>query len=101
MKTFITVCSFLFASSFAFACDQQEMQFMGKATHVNHHRFNLNSRQICTYEIELTMANSSVTCPLVEGEVAGIRFVDSNCLLQEGSNISGVIVRKNSTFWVE
>lgn len=100
MKSLIAAFVVIISAS-AFACDQQEMQFIGKAVRVNRHSFNQNIKQVCSYEIALTMANSSITCPLVEGEVVGIRFVDANCNLTESSQISGVIVRRHNTFWVE
>lgn len=103
MKTLITTLALAFSvfSVTASACEQFEMQFIGKATHVNRHSFNQNTKHICSYEIQLTQANSSVTCPLSDSEVSSVRFVDVNCSLTEGSEISGVIVRRGSTFWVE
>jgi len=100
MKSLILTLA-LIAPTLAMACTQHEMQFSGKAVHVTHHSFNQNIKQICSYEISPTIANPSVTCPLTEDDVVGVRFADPTCTLIEGSEISGVIVRRNNTYWVE
>ncbi|MFZ3231704.1 MAG: hypothetical protein WA160_15960 [Pseudobdellovibrio sp.] len=106
MKHFFLALTFTLITSalntnLAFACDQHELQFTGKAIRINHHSFNYNSKQICSYEILPMNTTTSQTCPLSENEIAGIRFIDANCSLTENTEISGIIVHRGSTFWVE
>lgn len=79
----------LLAGTSAFACGQQEAQFIGKV--MNHAK----TQNGCTFEIYFTMYNVSGVCPLDEGEVAGTRFVDASCSLKDGAAVSGYLVKKD------
>lgn len=95
---------FIFATSLnslADNCFQQELQFIGRAVQVTRHSLNNTTKQICTYQIGFISSNPSMTCPLSEADIGGTRFNDSNCSLNEGTEISGIIVRRGNTFWIE
>ena len=98
MKTLI-LASALVISSAVFACDQQEAQFIGKVRNYSVVQ-NGNSR-ICTFEIDYSMFNYSQVCPLDEGEVAGIRFSDSSCSMKDGDQVSGIMVKKGDSVYIE
>jgi len=88
MKKLLSVIVFLAGTS-AFACGQQEAQFIGKVINLT------KTTNGCTFEISFTMYNVSGVCPLDEGEVAGTKFADLNCSLKNGSPISGYLVKKD------
>ena len=86
---------FALGSAEVWACDQQELQFIGNV--INHNRSAIS----CTFEIRFSMANPSFVCPLTPGELSGVAFVDEPCALAEGDQISGVIVRRGDDIWIE
>lgn len=88
MKKFLSVLVLLAGTS-ALACGQQEAQFIGKV--VKHTKASNG----CSFEITYTMYNVSMVCPLDEGEASGTVFADLDCRLQNGSTISGYLVKKN------
>lgn len=88
MKQLLSVI-ILLAGTSAFACGQQEAQFIGKV--INHAK----AQNGCTFEITFTMYNVSMVCPLDEGEVYGIKFADLDCSLSNSAPISGYLVKKD------
>lgn len=88
MKKLLTAI-LLLAGTSAFACGQQEAQFIGKV--IKHTK----AQNGCSFEITYTMYNVSMVCPLDEGEVYGTVFADLECSLKNGSTISGYLVKKD------
>lgn len=88
-------------SSAETVCEQYEMQFVGKATQITRHSFNQNTKQICSYRIQLVNGHTSAECPFTESEISSVRFNDANCTLSEGSEVRGILVRRGQSYWLE
>ena len=98
MKTIIVLAS-LFVAQMSLACLQQEAQFIG---HVKNFQKEKDEHLVsCSYEIEYTMFNSSIVCPLFIGDVSELRFADESCQKQNGEQVSGVLVKKDDVVVIE
>lgn len=85
------------------ACEQTELQFFGKVKNVRYNSTVIST--ICSYQVELVNQplepRPHALCPLNEGEVSSLYFVDKNCTLEEGQKISGIMVKKGKQAWIE
>lgn len=97
----IVVMGFVLAAAqIGFACVQQEAQFIGSV--VSHKKEAVDQYIVdCSFEIDYSMFNVSRTCPLVIGEVSGLRFSDRDCALKNGDQVSGVLVKKDGVVVIE
>jgi hypothetical protein len=103
MKNLVLGFTFLCAALFStvnHACSPQRAQFIGTVT-------NLTTTQIsqtvteCFYEVEISMFNSSYSCPLDIAEVSSARFQDQDCALKNGDQVSGVMAKINNLIVLE
>lgn len=79
------------AMSSAYACSAPEAQFIGIVK---------NATAECTYEIEFTMYNPSMVCPLSIDEALTV-YTDKSCTLKNGDQVSGVLVVKDGNLEIE
>ena len=78
------------AISSAFACSP-EAQFIGTVNNVTAE---------CTYEINFTMFNPSMVCPLSIDEALTV-YTDKNCAVKNGDIVSGILVVKDNKVEIE
>ena len=83
----------------SYSC-QQEAQFIGKVKNWGEIQRSESTSE-CFYEIEYTMFNSSLVCPLDIDEVGGERFQDFDCNLKNGDQVSGYMSRVNDRIVLE
>ena len=96
----ILVLAFFFVGQISMACGQHEAQFIGYVK--NFQKVAVDQYIVdCSYEIEFTMFNSSMVCPLVIGEVSYLRFEDQSCQLKDGQQVSGVMVKIDGKVTIE
>ncbi len=95
MKTVIAMLSLTLSFS-VLACNQ-EAQFIGK---VSSHRLNENNE--CVFQVNnFSWFGPSYVCPLTPGEVSASEFLDKNCSLKNGDEVSGVFVKIGDTVIID
>lgn len=77
----------------------QEAQFIGLVKNYSEVKKGESVKE-CFYQIEYTMFNSSMVCPLSIDEVYSHVFQDPSCSLKDGTQVSG-IMNKNENGKVE
>lgn len=103
MKTIVLALTTLaFSSAFAFDCQQNEAQFIGKVTDLRVERIDQGIRD-CYFKIQFTRFDQSMVCPLDEGKAASTELLDSDCRmgLENGQEISGYLVEKNGFIYID
>ena len=85
MKTLILALFTVIALP-AFAC-LEEAQFIGTITEYK------KVATECSYKIDFSMYNESMVCPLNSGEASTVEFKDESCVLKDGDQVSGVLVK--------
>lgn len=95
MKSVIALLSLTLSYS-VLACNQ-EAQFIGKV-----HSVRVNEKSECVFQVNnYKWFGPSYVCPLTPGEVSGAEFVDKNCSLKNGDEVSGVFVKIGDTFVID
>jgi hypothetical protein len=93
---FLIVASLMVFGLNAFADSapcQEEAQFIGKVKNIK----PLNQDwSMCSFQIEFTMYNESMVCPLNSGEADHQTFYDAGCNYKDGEQVSGYLVRKGA-----
>ncbi len=103
MKTILFALSALvMANAHAFDCKQNEAQFIGKVSDLRVVKIDQGIRD-CYFKIQFTRFDSSMVCPMDESAAANTELLDSDCRmgLENGHEISGYLVEKNGSIYLE
>jgi len=103
MKTILVALSALvIANANAFDCKQNEAQFIGKVSDLRIVKIDQGIRD-CYFKIQFTRFDSSMVCPLDESAAASTELLDSDCRmnLQNDQEISGYLIEKSGTIYIE
>ncbi len=100
MKVILFAVAFLVSAQSVLACSNPEAQFIGKVTEykkvgVDQYLYD------CSFKIDFTSYQASGVCPLDSAEASNTEFVDANCELKNGDEVSGYLVVKNGQIVIE
>ncbi len=100
MKTIFLALAFLVSAQSVLACSNPEAQFIGKVTEykkVGIDQYNYD----CSFKIDFTSYQASGVCPLDSVEASQTEFIDTQCSLKNGDEVSGYLVVKNGQIVIE
>ncbi len=86
MKSLLFSAVLLLSSLPAFACENPEAQFIGTV------KEHAQTDKTCAYKIQFRFFNASQLCPLDDMQASYTWFQDANCSLQDGAEVSGILI---------
>lgn len=103
MKSLFFTLGLMIATSsygMSFDCNQQEAQFIGTVREVQMRSLDQKTTQ-CFYKIQYSQYNPSMLCPLDIDEAYNAEFQDTSCQLRMNDEVSGYMVKKGDSLYIE
>ena len=104
VKSFFLFLLLAFSSVvFSMECQQREIQIQGFAKVLTPELGDVHET-ICRFQIDFSKPirfSVSQVCPLDLDPLREVQFIDADCEIKQGAEVSGVIVEKNGFYFFE